>query len=231
MGGRIDVYFDIASLYSYLGFAYLTDNLEILKAHHVEVEFHPMLLGAVNAKTGNKPPWFVQAKATHGWTWEAKRALVHFKRPDIRPPQDLMPMGLTILPLRCLHYVKQEYPVETYYALIEHFFRNFWTPPNRNLTQPEVLAAVLASFGKFSPSECTAILAAAKEQQFKDKLTSTTQDALDKGAYGAPWLWVTNAEGKSEPFFGSDRFNYVYKFLGLPYQELQLLPPKADAKL
>lgn len=27
------------------------------------------------------------------------------------------------------------------------------------------------------------------------------------------------------------RFNYVYKFLGLPYQDVQLLPPEAKSKL
>lgn len=88
---------------------------------------------------------------------------------------------------------------------MEHLFRAFWTPPNRNLTQVDVLAEVLAGFGKFSPGECEAVLAAAKEQEVKDLLTKSTQAALDRGAFGAPWLWVTNGQGKSEPFFGSDR--------------------------
>ena len=26
-----------------------------------------------------------------------------------------------------------------------------------------------------------------------------------QGAFGCPWYWATNSEGKSEPFFGSDR--------------------------
>jgi len=34
-----------------------------------------------------------------------------------------------------------------------------------------------------------------------------------QGAFGCPWFWVTNLEGKSEPFFGSDR--YVVKPLSL----------------
>ncbi|KAF3770163.1 thioredoxin-like protein [Cryphonectria parasitica EP155] len=231
MGGKIDCYFDIASLYSYLGFVYLVDNLSTLKAHGVDVEFHPMLIGAVNAKTGNKPPWSVPAKALYGTNHEAARAVNHFGRPQIRFPKDLMSMGHTILPLRCLHYIKRQYPTETYHAMLEHLFHAFWTPPNLNLTQVDVLAKVLADSGLFSPKECETILVAAKEQEVKDMLTRTTQEALDKGAFGAPWLWVTNAQGKSEPFFGSDRFNYVYKFLGLPYQDVQLLPPGAKPKL
>lgn len=115
-------------------------------------------------------------------------------------------MAHTILPLRTLHYIKRTYPRETYHAVLEHYFHAFWTPPNLNLTQVEVLARVLAQSDQFSPKECEAILAAAKTQEVKDELTVATQEALERGAFGSPWLWVTNGEGNSEPFFGSDRF-------------------------
>ena len=50
------------------------------------------------------------------------------------------------------------------------------------------------------------ILKAAGEKEWKDKLLANTQKALDLGAFGAPWFWVRNGEGKEEPFFGSDRY-------------------------
>ena len=50
------------------------------------------------------------------------------------------------------------------------------------------------------------ILKAASEMEWKDKLLANTQKALDLGAFGAPWFWVRNGEGKEEPFFGSDRY-------------------------
>lgn len=101
--------------------------------------------------------------------------------------------------------MKSTYPRETYHALLEHLFRKFWYPPNANLTKIDVMAQALTEFGRFSPGECKAVLEAAKSPEVKDVLTCTTQDALDKGAFGAPWLWVTNEKGKAEPFFGSDR--------------------------
>lgn len=116
-----------------------------------------------------------------------------------------------IKPLRCLHYVKKTYPRETYHALLAHLYRKFWCPPNENLTRPDVLRQALVDANLFSSSgededdECAAILAAAGTQESKDALARTTDEALAKGAYGAPWLWVTNGEGKAEPFFGSDR--------------------------
>lgn len=109
-------------------------------------------------------------------------------------------------PNRCLHHIKRNHPRETYHAVLERFFHGFWTPPHLNLTQVDILAAVLADTGRFSPEECEAIPAAAKEQEVKDMLTRSTQEALDRGAFGAPWLWVTNEEGREEPIFGSDRY-------------------------
>lgn len=67
----------------------------------------------------------------------------------------------------------------------------------------------------------------ATEKEWKDRLTGNTKEALDQGAFGAPWMWVTNAKGVSEPFFGSDRFHFMWEFLGLPWQDLAILPKGA----
>lgn len=158
--------------------------------------------------TGNKPPWTVKAKARYG-SIEGPRATAHAGRPDIRLPKDLMPMAHTVLPLRALHYIKANHPCETYHAALEHFFHRFWTPPNLNLSQPDVLSRVLAEFEGFTPQERDRILAGARSQEMKDALTKSTQSALDKGAFGAPWLWVRNDEGEAEPFFGSDRYVFM----------------------
>ena len=69
----------------------------------------------------------------------------------------------------------------------------------------------------------------ATDKEWKDKLTANTKEALDQGAFGAPWMWVTNGMGVSEPFFGSDRFHFMWEFLGLPWQDLAILPKGAKA--
>ena len=43
---------------------------------------------------------------------------------------------------------------------------------------------------------------------------SNTQEAMSKGAFGAPTMIITNPEGKEEFFFGSDRFLHVADFIG-----------------
>ncbi|KAK4169350.1 thioredoxin-like protein [Cladorrhinum sp. PSN259] len=236
-GGKIDCYFDIASLYSYLAFLDLLKNRPTLSNHGVQIEFHPILLGAINAGSGNRPPWTLPAKAAYG-IFDAKRSVSRFPGLQIRFPDDLMTLGHTVLPQRCLHFIKANYPAAVFEATILHLMKLFWSPPeNVNLTVVEnvrsALLGVKVDGGKpaFKESEVEEILKNAGEKKWKDELKNTTQKALDKGAFGAPWLWVTNKEGKGEPFFGSDRFAFVYKFLGLPLMDVELLPAVGAAKL
>lgn len=157
-----------------------------------------------------------------------------------------MTAGMTVIPLRALHYIKRTYPREIFETTILYLFHVFWTPPNVNLTVPanvaKALSEVPSGFGGgdssatdskrlFSQEEVDRIMHATTTKEVKDLLSAVTKEALDRGAFGAPWFWVTNDGGASEPFFGSDRFHFIYKFLGLPYQDVALLPPKDNAKL
>jgi len=80
----------------------------------------------------------------------------------------------------------------------------------------------------FSDKEVEDILAAAKRDDVKAQLTKNTEHAWkDLGAFGAPWFWVSDGRGKSEPFFGSDRWGYIWEFLGLPFEHVKLLTTKS----
>lgn len=83
----------------------------------------------------------------------------------------------------------------------------------------------------FSEDEVRRIMEAAGSKEMKDAMRAATEKALGQGAFGAPWIWATNRDGKAEPFFGSDRFRFIYKFLGLPFQDVKLLPATASSKL
>lgn len=62
------------------------------------------------------------------------------------------------------------------------------------------------------------------DKRWKEALTAKTQEALDRGAFGAPFFWVVktddtdadvdvDGQGKvvgEEPFFGSDRYVFIY---------------------
>ncbi len=106
----------------------------------------------------------------------------------------------------------------------------------------------------FSAQDVSAILAGADDSETRDRFTACTREAIGRGAFGCPWMWVRNAAGQEEPFFGSDRFvssavvgrdgwevtiltereglrfHFVYKFLDLPYHDVTLLPPEEQQK-
>ncbi|OQE32283.1 hypothetical protein PENSTE_c001G06738 [Penicillium steckii] len=199
-GGKIDAYVDCVSPYSYYATLYLRRNRQALESHGIEVEFHPIFLGGVNVGSGNKPPWTLPAKANYG-KFDSERACKYFGVAPIKTP-DFFPI-LSILPQRCMIYIKNNYPRERY----ETTFLSLWEwmyHKNIDISKPEQLGQLLQSHG-YSQDEIKAIISAASTAEYKQALTSNTQAALDQGAYGAPWFWVRNKEGKEEPFFGSDR--------------------------
>lgn len=158
------------------------------------------------------------AKAVYG-RFDANRSKKAAGLPEISPPKDLMAVSRTMLPLRALHYIKASYSLQTYLTTWHYFFHLFWGPPKRNLSEPSELAKALGevrdgfagpdtglgTHSLFSSKDIECIMKATGEDKWKAELKKTVEEALERGAFGAPWIWVTNDQGKSEPFFGSDR--------------------------
>ena len=72
-----------------------------------------------------------------------------------------------------------------------------------DISKPEIMAQCLQR--NFSEEEAKKILEAAATKEYKELLTEQTAKLVGKGAFGAPWFLVRDAEGKEEGFFGSDR--------------------------
>ncbi|PGG99444.1 hypothetical protein AJ79_08518 [Helicocarpus griseus UAMH5409] len=226
MGAKIEAYFDCPSPYSFFAFQYLLENRELLASHGVDVDIFPVFLGGINAGSGNTPPWTNPAKAKYG-QYDRQRAAKYFGVKDMTPPPFFPP--LTILPQRVATHIKAHYPRDRF----ERTFLLYWTYMffrHVDLSKPENVIALLRE-EKYSDAEIESIMSAAQSAEGKAALTARTKEALDRGAFGAPWFWVRNAEGKEEPFFGSDRWHYMWEFLGVPFRDLEIVKGKGDAKL
>ena len=87
---------------------------------------------------------------------------------------------------------------------------------DKNISQDDNIVACLAPiFGADTVSswmnkECN-------EAKYKDQLSATTKMAVDNGAYGSPWWLITDKNGNTEPFFGSDRWAHICTFLDVPW--------------
>jgi len=216
---RIDAYFDCNSPWSYFAFTYLRRNRQALAAHNVDVEFHPIFLGGLNVGSGNKPPFTVPAKANHG-KFDTARATKYFKTPALKPPS-FFPI-LSIFPMRCMLYIKDNYPAEQFEAQFYELWQSYWFD-HIDLSKPEGMSASLSR--NFKEDDIAKIVQGGSDPHYKKLLTNETSALVAKGAYGAPWFRVTNKAGAEEPFFGSDRFHFMFQFLDIPFQDIAILPP------
>ncbi|USP82486.1 hypothetical protein yc1106_09760 [Curvularia clavata] len=167
---------------------------------------------------GNKPPWTLEAKAKYG-NYETKRAKQYFGVPEIRVPS-FFPI-LSLLPQRALCYVKEAHP-EHFVNIFLDIFTAMWKH-QKDVSKPEILAEVLQQ--RLNGDQVQDVMAKAGSAPYKQRLNDNTKEALDRGAFGCPWFFVRNSQGKEEPFFGSDRFLYLWEFLGLQWKDVELLPP------
>lgn len=77
----------------------------------------------------------------------------------------------------------------------------------------------------YSAAEIQQILRGANTAEIKAELTGTTKKVVQEyGAFGAPWFWLRDAvTGKEEPVFGSDRWVYIWEFLGVGYRDVRIV--------
>jgi 2-hydroxychromene-2-carboxylate isomerase len=144
---------------------------------------------------------------------DSRRSAERLSAPYKGSPPDLLAIAKTISPLRALHYIKHNYPKETFLAAMRFLYHKIWLPPHVNLAEDANLVAALKEATDeldggsdeklFSDEDVEKIMNG--RESMKERVKEVTGEALKKGAFGAPWLVATNGDGKSEAFFGSDR--------------------------
>ncbi|OJJ88512.1 putative DSBA family oxidoreductase [Aspergillus glaucus CBS 516.65] len=216
MDKKITCYLDCVSPYSYHAFSYLQKNAAALADLGVEIEFIPVFLGGINVGSGNKPPWTLPAKSEYA-KYDGKRAQEYFGNQFEVPPW--FPI-LSLLPQRALTYTKKSTPKSDYEAAYLACLETMWKR-QLDISKPEHLTTALRRV--FPEEKVQEILTGASNPEIKAELTAVTEKVVkEQGAFGCPWFWVKNAEGQEEPFFGSDRFHYMWRYLGLPFEDIKL---------
>jgi 2-hydroxychromene-2-carboxylate isomerase len=153
-----------------------------------------MLLGGVFKATGNASPVTVPAKGR--WMGQdiarwARRWGVPFTFNPHFPINTLTLMrGAAGLQLRR----PQEFA-----RYVDAVFQAMWVAP-RNLGDAPVLTAMLAEAG----FDAEAFLALVADPDVKARLIANTDEAVERGAFGAPSCFVGD-----ELFFGQDRLDFV----------------------
>lgn len=185
----IEFFFDLSSPYSYLA---ATQLPAIAERAGATIAWKPFVLFAVFKAAENDMPARVPAKAQymlkdlHRW---ARHYGVEFRFNSRFPVNALKAMRVV------LAGEDQGRGAETALAA----FRAIWVDDS-DVTTPEGLAAVAEKAGL----DVGRAMAAIETPAIKDRLRAYTDDAIKRGAFGAPAMFVGD-----DLFWGNDRLHFV----------------------
>lgn len=176
MGKKVEFFFDVVSPYSYVA-AIQVSRSPLL----ADVEWRPFLLGGVFKATGNHPPIAVPAKGQY-MAQDLQRLFAYYDMP-YRFPSEFPASSLTAMRALCAADAAQV-P-----ALALKLFAAYWGE-NRNISEQEVLLDILGP----------ELLARAGDDAVKERLKASTEEAVQRGAFGAPTIFIG-----ADMYFGEDR--------------------------
>lgn len=192
---KLEFCFDVGSPATYLAWT----QLPILqKETEAEIIYKPVLLGGIFKATGNTSPASNPAKS--------KYTLIDFKRYVKRYNIEFnynpyFPIN-TLSLMRMIVGIQLYHP-EQFKEFLNLIFDAIWVK-KKNLGDIEIVKQLLDE-SNFNTQE---VLKLNDDLEVKNILQLNTQEAVQKGAFGAPTFFVEN-----EIFFGQDRLEFVREAL------------------
>lgn len=192
MTKTVELFYDIGSSYSYLA----STQIDAVAARQgATVRWRPFLLGGVFKATGNEMPARVPNKARwmlgDNMRW-AKKYGVPFAIPSIFPI-------MTISTQRALVATDRLFGEDAQKKLAHALFRGYWAE-GKDVSDKATIAEIARSAGL----DADAILAGLDAQETKDMLRASTEEAVARGAFGAPAMFF-----EGELFWGNDRLGLL----------------------
>jgi 2-hydroxychromene-2-carboxylate isomerase len=195
MAKTVEFFFDFGSPTSYLAWTQLP---KLAAECGAQLVWRPMLLGGVFKATGNASPVTVPAKGRWMFQDMGRWAQRHGVGLAMNPH---FPINtLTLMRVAVGLQMRRPADFERY---VDTVFRAMWEAP-RNLGDAAVLSALLQSAG----FDAEALLALAGDAEVKARLAANTDEAVARGVFGAPTMFVGE-----QMFFGQDRLDFVREAL------------------
>ncbi len=184
-----DFYFDFVSPYSFLAHK---EIIKIEKKNSVKIKYKPILLGGLHNLHGIKAPAFIPAKAKHmvrDCKLIAEKNKIKFKFNSYFPIRSLNLMRGVL--------VAEEDNYKSYY--VDSIFNSIWQD-GLNMNDENIIQKVLKNLN-VNPK--TFLLRSASSS-IKDSLRKKTNEAYEKGIFGAPSFVANN-----KIFWGQDRIEFA----------------------
>ena len=187
----VDFYFDFVSPYSFIA------HKEIIKLENkslIKVRYKPILLGGLHNLHEIKAPAFIPAKAKHmirDCKLIAEYKGIKFKFNSYFPIRTLNLMRGVL--------VAEEDNFKSYY--IDNIFNSIWRD-GLNMNDENIIQKILKNLN-VNPKT---FALRATSSSIKDSLKKKTNEAYEKGVFGAPTFIINN-----KIFWGQDRIEFVLK--------------------
>jgi len=191
---RLDFWFEFASTYSYL----TTTRIEALaRTQGVDVTWRPFLLGPIFRAHGWEGSPFNIYPAKGDYMWRdierlAGRYDVPFRQPGQFPQNSIKAARIAIAAK------DEDWFVPYCKAVFEAEYAH-----GKIISEDEVLAEIVAGLGQ----DADAWLARTGDQAVKDALKAQTEEAIERGIFGAPAFTVDD-----ELFWGDDRLEQALEW-------------------
>ena len=186
-----DFYFDFISPYSFLAHK---EIIKIERKNSIKIKYKPILLGGLHNLHGIKAPAFIPAKAKHmirDCKLIAEKNKIKFKFNSYFPIKSLNLMRGVL--------VAEEDNFKSYY--IDSIFDSIWQD-GLNMNDESIIQKVIKNLDVNPKTFFLRI----GSSSIKDSLRKKTNDAYEKGIFGAP-SFVSN----NKIFWGQDRIEFALK--------------------
>ncbi len=197
MAKTLEFFFDYSSPYSYLA---STQVEAVARRAGAQLRWRPFLLGAVFKATGNIAPASNPHKARYllkdllDWTR-------HYGLPDFTLPDGFPANSVKADRLGLVADEHGKLPAYTH-ALYRIAFA-----AGKDASDLQVLSVALKE-ANLDPEKA---LARAEAQEIKDRLRQNTDEAIQRGSFGAPTFFIGD-----DMYVGNDRLPFVEKALRQP---------------
>lgn len=195
----IEFFFDVSSPWTYLAF----HNIQPLaKQYNMPIAWRPMLVGGI-FNTVNPSVYANREKPIPAKARYMKKDLQDWARSaglKIKMPPTVFPVNSVKAMRGCIVAEKQGKLIPFATACFEIYWGD-----DADISQDEVLTKVCQSV-RMEPQQFFVDIA---EQGVKDQLKANTEEAMARGAYGTPTIYLD----KTDMYFGNDRMPLIREAL------------------
>jgi 2-hydroxychromene-2-carboxylate isomerase len=192
---ELECFFDCSSPWTYFAFESL---LRMQDEIGVTIRWRPFLVGgvfnAVNQSVYNSRDAPVPAKSAYNkkdqLDWARYLGLPVLYRPAVFPVNSVKAMRACIV-------LEPEGKLVPFARAV---FKAYWSD-DKDISQVPVLKEICRA----QDIDAAKLLAAIEQQPVKDALRANTQEAIDRGSFGSPTIFV----GGDDMYFGNDRMPLI----------------------